>query len=112
MSSTLYPVNFIFLSSSPTHSYDEVTGSMDSGYPRSIESDFPGIGDEIDAATYQYGTEPHISVILCCEIRFSSSLTYNFLPIGFFVRLLVFLPWEPAVRVQLHPQEGLSRPED
>lgn len=61
MSSTLYPVNFIFLSSFSTHSYDEVTGSMDSGYPRSTVNDFPGIGDKIDAATYQYGMEPYIS---------------------------------------------------
>ncbi|TWW77527.1 collagenase 3 [Takifugu flavidus] len=36
-------------------SYDEATGRMDSGYPRSIEKDFPGIGDKIDAAVYQYG---------------------------------------------------------
>lgn len=28
---------------------------MDSGYPRSIEKDFPGIGDEVDAAAYHYG---------------------------------------------------------
>lgn len=60
MSTTLYPVHFIFLSSISTHSYDEMKGSMDSGYPRSIENDFPGIGDEIDAATYQYGMEPYI----------------------------------------------------
>lgn len=37
-------------------SYDEQTGTMDSGYPRSIENDFPGIGDEVDAAAYHYGT--------------------------------------------------------
>lgn len=29
---------------------------MDSGYPRSIEENFPGIGDEVDAAAYHYGT--------------------------------------------------------
>lgn len=52
---------FIVVSSFSAHSYNEMTGSMDSGYPRSIKSDFPGIGDEIDAATYQYGMEPYIS---------------------------------------------------
>ncbi|XP_076832961.1 collagenase 3 [Brachyhypopomus gauderio] len=36
-------------------SYDEQKGAMDSGYPRSIETDFPGIGDEVDAAAYHYG---------------------------------------------------------
>lgn len=38
-----------------THSYDEATGTMDSGYPRSTEKDFPGMEDEVDAATYHYG---------------------------------------------------------
>lgn len=28
---------------------------MDSKFPRSIEEDFPGIGDEVDAAAYHYG---------------------------------------------------------
>ncbi|TRY87581.1 hypothetical protein DNTS_005974 [Danionella cerebrum] len=36
-------------------SYDEQMATMDSGYPRSIEEDFPGIGDEVDAAAYHYG---------------------------------------------------------
>ncbi|XP_029922882.1 collagenase 3 [Myripristis murdjan] len=36
-------------------SYDENTGTMDSGYPRSIEDDFPGMDDEVDAAAYHYG---------------------------------------------------------
>lgn len=36
-------------------SYDETTETMDSGYPRSIEDDFPGIEDEVDAAAYHYG---------------------------------------------------------
>ncbi|KAL2096444.1 hypothetical protein ACEWY4_008592 [Coilia grayii] len=36
-------------------SYDEESGKMDSGYPRIIENDFPGIGDEVDAAAYHYG---------------------------------------------------------
>lgn len=82
MSSSLCLVHLTFLSSFSTHSYDEETGSMDSGYPRSIEKDFPGIGDEIDAATYQYGTEPYISVAPCCEIVLFSSLT-SFFPLGF-----------------------------
>lgn len=37
------------------HSYDEAAGTMDSGYPRSIEQDFPGMSDEVDAAAFQYG---------------------------------------------------------
>lgn len=37
------------------YSYDDEAGKMDSGYPRSIEDDFPGIGDEVDAASYHYG---------------------------------------------------------
>lgn len=41
------------------YSYDEEAGKMDSGYPRSIEDDFPGIGDEVDAASYHYG-EPNL----------------------------------------------------
>uniref|UniRef100_A0A3Q2XTI5 Collagenase 3 n=3 Tax=Hippocampus comes TaxID=109280 RepID=A0A3Q2XTI5_HIPCM len=36
-------------------SYDEASGTMDSGYPRSIENDFPGMDDEVDAAVYHYG---------------------------------------------------------
>uniref|UniRef100_A0A3Q0SUS8 Collagenase 3 n=1 Tax=Amphilophus citrinellus TaxID=61819 RepID=A0A3Q0SUS8_AMPCI len=36
-------------------SYDEAAGTMDSGYPRSIEDDFPGMDDEVDAAVYHYG---------------------------------------------------------
>lgn len=45
-----------------THSYDEATGTMDSGYPRAIEDDFPGMDDEIDAAAYHYGNmKPHLS---------------------------------------------------
>ncbi|XP_061537326.1 collagenase 3 [Phycodurus eques] len=36
-------------------SYDEAKGTMDSGYPRSIETDFPGMDDEVDAAVYHYG---------------------------------------------------------
>lgn len=44
------------------HSYDETTGVMDPGFPRSTEDDFPGIDDEVDAAAYQYGiVKPHIS---------------------------------------------------
>ncbi|XP_061137678.1 collagenase 3 [Syngnathus typhle] len=36
-------------------SYDEARGTMDSGYPRSIKKDFPGMDDEVDAAVYHYG---------------------------------------------------------
>ncbi|XP_062329703.1 collagenase 3 [Osmerus eperlanus] len=36
-------------------SYDESTGQMDSGYPRVIETDFPGIGDEVDAVSHIHG---------------------------------------------------------
>ncbi|KAF6721671.1 Collagenase 3 [Oryzias melastigma] len=36
-------------------SYNEAKGTMDTGYPRSIETDFPGIGDEVDAAAYRSG---------------------------------------------------------
>ncbi|XP_062872526.1 collagenase 3 [Trichomycterus rosablanca] len=36
-------------------SYDEQTETMDRGYPRSIEDDFPEINDEVDAATYKNG---------------------------------------------------------
>ncbi|XP_041851829.1 collagenase 3 [Melanotaenia boesemani] len=36
-------------------SYDEAKGTMDAGYPRSIEDDFPGIDDEIDAAAFHDG---------------------------------------------------------
>ncbi|XP_059930959.1 collagenase 3 isoform X2 [Gadus macrocephalus] len=37
-------------------SYDERTSTMDVGFPRAIESDFPGIGKEVDAAVYDSGT--------------------------------------------------------
>ncbi|KAM7413465.1 hypothetical protein PAMA_020723 [Pampus argenteus] len=36
-------------------SYDEATGTMDSDFPRSIEEDFPGMDDEVDAAVYHSG---------------------------------------------------------
>uniref|UniRef100_A0A3P9KJL4 Collagenase 3 n=1 Tax=Oryzias latipes TaxID=8090 RepID=A0A3P9KJL4_ORYLA len=36
-------------------SYNEAESTMDTGYPRSIERDFPGIGDEVDAAAYRSG---------------------------------------------------------
>ncbi|XP_075330584.1 collagenase 3 [Odontesthes bonariensis] len=36
-------------------SYDEATGIMDSGFPRSMEEDFPGMDDEVDAAAFRYG---------------------------------------------------------
>lgn len=38
---------------------------MDTGYPRSIEDDFPGMDDEVDAAVYHYGImEPQMSHFL------------------------------------------------
>uniref|UniRef100_A0A8C7YJ64 Collagenase 3 n=1 Tax=Oryzias sinensis TaxID=183150 RepID=A0A8C7YJ64_9TELE len=36
-------------------SYNEAESTMDTGYPRSIARDFPGIGDEVDAAAYRSG---------------------------------------------------------
>ncbi|KAJ8414645.1 hypothetical protein AAFF_G00038470 [Aldrovandia affinis] len=36
-------------------SYDESRGRMDSSSPRSIEDDFPGIGDKVDAVYYEHG---------------------------------------------------------
>ncbi|XP_029302243.1 LOW QUALITY PROTEIN: collagenase 3-like [Cottoperca gobio] len=45
----------LFFADEKYWSYDEATGTMDSGYPRSIEEDFPGMGDEVDAAVYRYG---------------------------------------------------------
>lgn len=45
-------------------SFDEMTSTMDVGYPRSIEDDFPGIGDEIDAAAFHYGTAPSTAAML------------------------------------------------
>ncbi|CAL8360904.1 unnamed protein product [Merluccius merluccius] len=36
-------------------SYDEKSNTMDSDFPRAIESDFPGIGREVDAVVYYYG---------------------------------------------------------
>lgn len=48
------------------HSYDEATSTMDTGYPRSIEDDFPGMDDEIDAAAYHYGiVKPKIAHFQC-----------------------------------------------
>lgn len=62
-------------------SYDEASGTMDSGYPRSIENDFPGMGDEVDAAVYHYGTKLLFSVTqFQSQVNFLSS---NFI-VGFF----------------------------
>ncbi|KAL4647238.1 collagenase 3-like [Arapaima gigas] len=36
-------------------SYDEDSNTMDTGFPRQIEEDYPGIGPKVDAAVYQYG---------------------------------------------------------
>uniref|UniRef100_A0A8C9TC86 Collagenase 3 n=1 Tax=Scleropages formosus TaxID=113540 RepID=A0A8C9TC86_SCLFO len=40
---------------SSIYSYDEDSNTMDTGYPRLIEEDFPGIGTKVDAAAYHYG---------------------------------------------------------
>ena len=54
------------------HSYDEATSTMDAGYPRSIEDDFPGMDDEIDAAAYHYGiVKPQISHFQCFQCSFN-----------------------------------------
>jgi hypothetical protein len=37
---------------------------MDRGFPRSIEMDFPGMAEEVDAAVYQYGISISYIVIL------------------------------------------------
>lgn len=85
--------HLIFLPSWSTPSYDEGTGSMDKGYPRSLQKDFPGIGDKIDAAAYQNGREPRRSASPCCEMKFSSSsLTFPTAGFLFFVRFPAFLP--------------------
>ncbi|XP_007562841.2 collagenase 3 [Poecilia formosa] len=36
-------------------SYDEATGTMDAGFPKSVEEDFPGMHDEFDAVTFHQG---------------------------------------------------------
>lgn len=38
-----------------TYSYDEATGTMDPGFPKSVEDDFPGMHDEFDAVTFHQG---------------------------------------------------------
>ena len=43
------------------HSYDEKSNTMDSDFPRTIESDFPGIGREVDAVVYYYGKRDGLS---------------------------------------------------
>ncbi|KAJ8340763.1 hypothetical protein SKAU_G00330540 [Synaphobranchus kaupii] len=45
----------LFFTDDEYWSYDESRGRMDSAPPRSIENDFPGIGDQVDAAAYHYG---------------------------------------------------------
>lgn len=44
-----------------SYSYNEAKGTMDTGYPRSIETDFPGIGDEVDAAAYRSGIHENLT---------------------------------------------------
>ncbi|XP_053332063.1 matrix metallopeptidase 30 [Clarias gariepinus] len=36
-------------------SFNENTGTMDAGFPKSIQADFPGIGSKVDAAFENYG---------------------------------------------------------
>ncbi|KAM8904266.1 collagenase 3 [Spinachia spinachia] len=45
----------LFFTDEEYWSFDEATGTMDSGFPRSFEDDFPGMGDEVDAAAYHNG---------------------------------------------------------
>uniref|UniRef100_A0A3Q4AQT4 Collagenase 3 n=1 Tax=Mola mola TaxID=94237 RepID=A0A3Q4AQT4_MOLML len=45
----------LFFTEEDYWSYDEASGTMDSGYPRSIEENFPGMDDEVDAAAYHDG---------------------------------------------------------
>lgn len=53
------------------HSYDEQRGTIDTGYPRSIKDDFPGMRerdgdqvDEVDAATYKNGKEGFLGLCM------------------------------------------------
>lgn len=97
-----------------THSYDEATGTMDAGYPRPIEEDFPGIDDEIDAAAYHHGTvKPQISSFIS-EGFFQCYFCVVFLTLfpSCTFRSFVFLPWTIAVWVQLHFKESNSHPEN
>ncbi|KAG5836799.1 hypothetical protein ANANG_G00232440 [Anguilla anguilla] len=61
----------LFFTDEKYWSYDERKGRMDVGYPRDIEDDFPGIGDEVDAAAFHYG---HL-YFYHNEIRFEYSLS-------------------------------------
>ncbi|KAM4702092.1 collagenase 3-like [Discoglossus pictus] len=45
-------------------SYDEKQGMMDQGFPKSIESQFPGIGNEIDAAYQSNNGDMQMYIIL------------------------------------------------
>lgn len=79
-----------------THSYDEATSTMDSGYPRSIEDDFPGMDDEFDAAAYHYGIKELSAKYIRNTRCFSLALKQIFYSFLFF-RILVFLPRTRAV---------------
>lgn len=98
-----------------TYSYDEAMGSMDTGYPRSIEDDFPGMDDEIDAAAYHHGIKAQISLYSNRVINgtFLQHHLFVFLtcyPNLISFRLLVFLPWTHSVWVQLYLQKGHPHP--
>lgn len=64
-----------------THSYDEATGTMDTGYPRSIEDDFPGMDDEVDAAAFHYGTVK--TTIHLLPLRFQRAECVGSIVIGY-----------------------------
>ncbi|KAG9333356.1 hypothetical protein JZ751_012765, partial [Albula glossodonta] len=43
----------LFFTGQEFWSYDESQGRMDTGYPRSIEDNFPAIGDKVDSVNYE-----------------------------------------------------------
>lgn len=86
---------------------------MESGYPRSIESDFPGIGEEVDAVGYHYGS-PHLLTHLHMNLWKSPVPVcgwWNPNPIFYSHRIFEFLPQKPSVWVQLQLTESHSCPE-
>lgn len=62
----------LFFTDKKYWSYDEESGSMDEGYPHSIETDFPGIGDKVDAAVNHYGYLYFFHEYLQYEYSYSS----------------------------------------
>lgn len=110
----MYFINVLFV----THSYDEATGTMDRGYPRSIEDDFPGMDDEVDAAAYYYGIVKSQISIFNVYSKYTLN-TQHLVCIGFLTlfpfssyRTVVFLPWKCTIWVQLLFKEGHSHPEN